>query len=62
VTLILLGWALAQRPYLIAPDVTIENAAAPPVTLTLMLWIAAGGALLLVPSLYYLFRVFRKAT
>ena len=60
VTLILVGWALAQRPYLIAPDVTIENAAAPAVTLTLMLAIVGAGALFLIPSLYYLFRVFRK--
>jgi cytochrome d ubiquinol oxidase subunit II len=62
VTLILVGWALAQRPYLIAPDVTIEHAAAPPVTLELMLVIVGAGALLLIPSLYYLFRVFRKVS
>jgi cytochrome d ubiquinol oxidase subunit II len=60
VTLILVGWALAQRPFLIAPDVTIENAAAPAVTLGLMLAIVAAGGVLLIPSLYYLFRVFRK--
>ena len=60
VTLILVGWALAQRPFLIAPDVTIENAAAPAVTLGLMLVIVAAGALFLIPSLYYLFRVFKR--
>jgi cytochrome bd ubiquinol oxidase subunit II len=60
VTLIVVGWALAQRPYLVAPDVTIQNAASPESTLSLLLVVVAAGALLLVPSLYYLFRVFRK--
>jgi cytochrome d ubiquinol oxidase subunit II len=58
--LILVGWALAQRPYLIAPDVTVENAAAPDRTLRLMLIIVGASALLLIPSLYALFRVFKK--
>jgi cytochrome d ubiquinol oxidase subunit II len=60
VSLILVGWGLAQRPYLIAPDVTIASAAAPAVTLELTLIIIGGGSLLLVPSLIYLFRVFKK--
>jgi cytochrome d ubiquinol oxidase subunit II len=60
-TLILLGWALSQRPYLIAPDVTIQNAASPEATLGPMLVIVAAGALLLIPSLYVLFRIFKKA-
>ncbi len=60
VTLILAGWALAHRPYLIAPDVTIAAAAASPRTLSLMLWIVGAGALILVPSLLFLFRVFRR--
>jgi cytochrome bd ubiquinol oxidase subunit II len=59
-TLILAGWALAQRPYLIAPDVTIHGAASPPQTLSVMLIIVALGGLLLIPSLYVMFRVFRK--
>ena len=58
--LILLGWALAQRPYLIAPDVTVENAASPARTLGLMLIIVGASATLLIPSLYVLFRVFKK--
>jgi cytochrome d ubiquinol oxidase subunit II len=60
VSLIVVGWGLAQRPYLIAPDVTIMNAAAPAITLELALIIIGGGSLLLVPSLYYLFRVFKS--
>ncbi|HXG64814.1 MAG TPA: cytochrome d ubiquinol oxidase subunit II, partial [Blastocatellia bacterium] len=59
VTLILWGWAAAQFPYLVEPDITIYNAAAPPATLRLTLAALAVGALLLFPSFYYLFRVFK---
>ena len=52
------GWDLSLVPYLIPPDVTVENAAnAPNVILTLL--IAMGiGMLFVLPSLYYLFSVF----
>jgi cytochrome d ubiquinol oxidase subunit II len=53
------GWGLAQRPFLIAPDVTIANAAAPDATLRLLLGVLAAGALVLIPCLYVLFRVFK---
>ena len=59
VSLILWGWALAQYPYLIPPTFTIAGAAAPDVTLTLVLWALVGGALVLFPSLVYLFRIFK---
>jgi len=59
VTLILLGWAFAQFPHLIEPDLTISSAAAPPVTLELLLGALAAGAILLFPSYYYLFRIFK---
>jgi cytochrome d ubiquinol oxidase subunit II len=59
VTLILLGWALAQYPHLVEPDVTITSAAAPAITLELLLAALAAGALLLFPSYYYLLRVFK---
>lgn len=60
VSLILWGWALAQYPYLIPPDLTIRAAAAPRITLVLVLWALALGALVLFPSLIYLFRVFKR--
>lgn len=60
--LIICGWALAQYPYLVAPDITIAQAAAPPVTIRLLLWALVGGALVLFPSFYYLFRVFKGGT
>jgi len=59
-SLILWGWAVAQYPYLIPPDLTIEEAAAPAVTLKLVLGALAVGGALLIPSLYYLFRVFKS--
>jgi cytochrome bd ubiquinol oxidase subunit II len=62
VVLILLGWAFAQFPFLIEPDITIYNAAAPPVTLQLLLGALIAGAVLLFPSYYYLFRVFKRET
>jgi len=60
VSLILWGWALAQYPYLVPPDYTIEGSAAPSITLALALGALALGGLVLFPSLYYLFRVFKR--
>jgi cytochrome d ubiquinol oxidase subunit II len=62
VTLILLGWALAQYPHLVEPNITIASAAAPRMTLQLLLGALAVGALVLFPSYYYLFRVFKGET
>src|SRR2546428_94652 len=56
VSLILWGWALAQYPYVLPPDLPVEAAAAPAVTLRLVLAALAPGALVLLPSLYYLLR------
>jgi cytochrome bd ubiquinol oxidase subunit II len=58
VSLIVWGWALAQSPYLIRPDLTFEMAAAPRQVLVLLLQILAAGAIVLLPSLFYLFRLF----
>jgi cytochrome d ubiquinol oxidase subunit II len=60
VSLIIWGWAFSQYPHLIKPDLTLWDAAAPPVTLKLLLGARAAGAVLLVPSFFYLFRVFGK--
>ncbi len=59
VSLILWGWALAQAPWIIPPVLTVHEAAAPGVTLRLTLWAVAVGTLVLVPSLAYLFRLFK---
>ena len=59
VSLIVWGWALSQYPYLVPPDLTVAGAAAPVVTLRLVLIVLALGAVVLLPSLVYLFRVFK---
>lgn len=58
VSLILWGWVLAQYPFVIPMTLTIRQASAPEVTLTLLLIGLAGGALVLIPSLRYLMRTF----
>ena len=60
VSLIVWGWALAQYPYLVPPDLTIRDAAAPRITLVLILWALVAGGLVLFPSLVYLLRVFKR--
>lgn len=62
VTLILWGWALAQYPYMVGSDFTVYFAAAPRETLRLLLMTLCAGALVLFPSFYYLFRVFKSRT
>jgi cytochrome d ubiquinol oxidase subunit II len=59
--LILAGWAAAQYPYLVVPDLTIGDAAAPRRTQTLLLTVLAAGVPVLLPSLFVLFRVFKAA-
>ena len=59
VVLVLWAWALGQWPYLVPPDLTIAATAAPPGTLTGMLIVITLGGLLLIPSLWLLFRVFK---
>jgi cytochrome bd ubiquinol oxidase subunit II len=56
---LLVGWAVAQYPYLIYPDLTLEAAAAPHATQWFVLYTAPPGLAILIPSLWYLFRVFK---
>jgi cytochrome d ubiquinol oxidase subunit II len=57
--LILFGWVVAQYPYLIVPDLTLQAAAASPRTQRLLLIVLGAGVPVLVPSLVLLFRVFK---
>ena len=61
-TLILLGWAAAQFPHLVEPDLTIYSAGAPDITLQLLLVALSAGGAVLLPSYLYLFRVFKTET
>jgi NADH dehydrogenase len=60
VTLILWGWAFAQFPYLVMPNLTIYAASAPPITIKLLAGALLAGSLLLLPSYKYLLDVFKS--
>ena len=60
VALIVVGWARAQFPYLIVPDVTFTASATAPSTLRALTGALAAGALLLFPCFAYLFHVFKR--
>ena len=59
VTLILVGWCLAQYPNLVTPDLTVSNAHAPEITLRLLVLALGAGAIVLLPSLAFLFHLFK---
>jgi cytochrome d ubiquinol oxidase subunit II len=59
VTLVLWGWVLAQFPAMIPPSLTIDAAAAPRATIVATLAVLIGGGAVLIPSLWYLLRVFK---
>ncbi len=61
VTTILVGWAVAQYPYILVPDVTIEEAASGRATLQATLVALGTGAVILVPALVYLYRLFQSS-
>jgi cytochrome d ubiquinol oxidase subunit II len=55
------GFGLAQFPFLVAPDLTFYNAAAPPVVLRTVATCMTIGLLALAPAYLYLLRVFKAA-
>jgi cytochrome d ubiquinol oxidase subunit II len=61
VAAILLGWAAAQYPYVLLPDLTIADAAAGQPTLVAMLVTLVVGSCVLVPALVYLYRLFQRS-
>ncbi|HET8819953.1 MAG TPA: cytochrome d ubiquinol oxidase subunit II, partial [Thermoleophilaceae bacterium] len=54
---IVAGWGFAQEPYLLPPQLTLEEAAASDATLTALVIAAIAGMALLVPALIWLFRL-----
>jgi cytochrome d ubiquinol oxidase subunit II len=60
IAFIIAGWGLAQFPFMIGPDLTFANSAAPDSVLNALLKALLAGALLLFPSLWYLYRIFKK--
>jgi cytochrome d ubiquinol oxidase subunit II len=53
------AWGLAQYPYIIPVDYTIDNSANDPNVITAVIIGIACGMIILLPSLYYLFSVFK---
>jgi cytochrome d ubiquinol oxidase subunit II len=62
VATILVGWAIAQDPYLLPPDLTLDEAAAPDATLAAVLVGVGIGLVVLVPSLVLLYRLVLRGT
>jgi cytochrome bd ubiquinol oxidase subunit II len=59
-TAFLLGsWGISQIPYLIPPDVTVDAGAGPPSKLFLMLIGVIIGMIIILPSIWYLFYIFK---
>jgi len=59
VALILGAWAIAQYPYLVVPDITITSGAAPHDVVVAVLIAAIVSSVLVFPSLFYMFRLFK---
>jgi cytochrome d ubiquinol oxidase subunit II len=58
ITLVILGWAISQFPYMIYPVLTVSEASAPTTILRLTCWILAIGGLFLIPSFLLLYQIF----
>jgi cytochrome d ubiquinol oxidase subunit II len=59
VALVVVGWGASQFPYLVVPTLTLGSASAPAATQRLLLWALGAGAVVLLPSLRLLLRVFK---
>jgi cytochrome d ubiquinol oxidase subunit II len=61
VATILVGWAVAQYPFLLLPYLTVQEAARNRATLLAMTVTLVLGSLILVPALVYMYRLFQRA-
>jgi cytochrome bd ubiquinol oxidase subunit II len=57
VAAVVAGWVIADHPYLLPGQLTIDEAAAADATLTALVVSIGIGLLILLPSLYYLYRL-----
>jgi cytochrome d ubiquinol oxidase subunit II len=55
VAAIIAGWAFAQRPYLLPPELTVDEAASPHAALISIVVSAVLAGILLLPSLSFLY-------
>lgn len=56
----MVGWGVAQYPLLVPPTLTVEAAKSPPAVLHAMLWGIGGTTVLVIPSLAYLWYLFKS--
>jgi cytochrome d ubiquinol oxidase subunit II len=54
---VIAGWVIANHPDILPGQLTIDDAAAPDATLTALVLSVAIGLVILVPSLWYLYRL-----
>ena len=54
---VVIGWGVAQYPWMLVDEVTIEDAAGAPATLRGLLVVVALAGIIVVPALAYLFRL-----
>lgn len=56
---VILGWIMAQYPVLVWPSITVDMAKSPEPVLWAMIWSLVFGSIFLVPSLAWLFYLFK---
>lgn len=57
---VIVGWGVAQYPWLLVDEVTIEEAAGAPATLRALLVVVALAGVVVLPPLVYLLRLTQK--
>lgn len=62
VALVVLGWGVAQYPYLLGTHLEIDAAAAPEATLAVTIGVAVVAGLLIFPSIALLFRLANRGS
>ncbi|SDO86100.1 cytochrome d ubiquinol oxidase subunit II [Actinacidiphila guanduensis] len=60
VAAVVVGWGVAQYPYLLGTHLRLSEAVAPRPTLWVLVGVACAAAVLIVPSLVTLFRIFDR--
>jgi cytochrome d ubiquinol oxidase subunit II len=61
VAAVICGWGVAQHPYLLPQDLTIDDAAAPSTTLTALLIVLGAAILLVIPAIVLLFSLVQRS-
>lgn len=59
IILLLVGWGVAHQPYMLYPDLTLTAAAGPITTIRFLILVLPVGAVVLIPSLWLMFKVFK---